>query len=289
MTTPDVAADREYIAQFESATLGIVVNVSGIPQDADGNAVTATLYNQDASASVFTRSADHPETGSYSVTLSSEDTITPGSYTLTFSYSIDTQPQTYVLYVYIGAADPAYNALAEPYRDIIESVNERFADTFDSTGGGVNLLMKFQSHFGRGRMARLLKIALNRINMLSQPVQTYTVDGSSMFPVAQWGGLLEFALYVEVLKHLMRSYTEQPEVLLGGNVSRFDRRDYVQRWQTILEIEQQDLERMLETYKIQFMFGPPRVLVAGGLFGALVPNTVTGSMEGRPRWYPVLH
>lgn len=289
MTTPATLPDREYIAQFDAGrVLGIVVNIDGTPAAADGNAVSVTLVNEDTSTSVWTRSADNPELGAYAVTLSSEDTDTVGSFRLDFSYDISSQPQIYSLWVYVGAADPAYNALSDGFRDIIESVYERFADGFDSVGGGPYVQMKFQSHFGRGRMARLLTIAINRLNTVAQPHQSYSTSQGNAFPFQQWGGLLEEALYIETIKHLMRIYTEQPDVLLAGGVSRLDRRDYQQRWATILEMEQSDLERMMDTFKIANMgLSNVRVLVAGGLFGSLAPNPRLGGFEGRPRFYPV--
>jgi hypothetical protein len=137
-------------------------------------------------------------------------------------------------------------------------------------------------------MAQLLRTAVGRLNTIAQPHQTYGVDGPNPFPVAQWGGLVEQMLYVEVIKHLVRTYTEQPEVILGQGVSRLDRRDYQQRWMTVLEMEQPDLQNMMDVFKMANMgLGRPHVLVSGGIFGQMSPTIPTGAMEGRPRFYPV--
>jgi hypothetical protein len=144
-----------------------------------------------------------------------------------------------------------------------------------------------QSNFGRNRLAQLLRIAVGRLNTAAQPYQTYTIDGDggASFPVQQWGSLLESALYVECLRHLMRSYVEQPEVQSGSGVSRLDRRDYMDRWGTVLQDEQQMLKSQLDTFKIAHMgLGTARVLVSGGAYGRWGPTRLPLSEAARPRW-----
>ena len=64
---------------------------------------------------------------------------------------------------------------------------------------------------------------------MAQPHMTYTLNEPGQFPHEQWGALLEFATYIETIKHLKRSYVEQPD-WQGVTVARADRRDYLQRW-----------------------------------------------------------
>jgi hypothetical protein len=92
--------------------------------------------------------------------------------------------------------------------------------------------------------------------------------GELGFPLIEWGPLLSDVLYVETIKHLVRSYLEQPEVVLGTAVSRVDRRDYFNRWQEILQIEDRDVQADLKRYRMANLgLGNFHVLVAGGVYG----------------------
>jgi len=95
---------------------------------------------------------------------------------------------------------------------------------------------------------------------------------------------------VEMVKHLIRSYVEQPALISSGAITRLDRRDYTQRWHEVLEEEQAELKSMLDTFKIRRMFGgAPKVLVSGGTYGRYAPTRIAGSVAARPRmwarWY----
>ncbi len=108
--------------------------------------------------------------------------------------------------------------------------------------------------------------AVGRLTTLAFPHGRYAADAN--FPVAVWGALLEQLLYIEVIKHLRRSYVEIPDIVLGTSISRGDRRDYLDRWGTILADEQEDLKIMLDNFKMAHMgLGNVSVLVAGGAYG----------------------
>jgi hypothetical protein len=153
--------------------------------------------------------------------------------------------------------------------------------------------MWYQTHFNRGRVAQLLNYAIQKINVAGQPVNWYTATGQntdgtpgSIFPLRGWEGLINSALTVEVIKHLMRAYVEDPDI--QGNVSaRVNRRDYLDRWRTMLDIEETDFKRMYETFKIRQMFiATPRVLVAGGAYANFAPVRMVGSVVARPQlWW----
>lgn len=132
--------------------------------------------------------------------------------------------------------------------------------------------MYAQSQFGRERVAQLLSQAMNILNTTSQPYQSYSTDPDSGFPFAEWGGLLTQATYIEVIKHLMRSYVEQADVQ-GVSLARLDRRDYLQRWETILRMEMDTFTPMLAIYKMAAMnLGRSSILVGGGVFGNYGPT-----------------
>lgn len=282
--------DRQWINQYAPTVLGLQVYVRGQIGDPDANLVKVTMTSEKTGVVVFTdRVATRAEEGAYELQLTSEETAVTGGYHLAWSYQIDGIGEVYETYIEVGQFSPDYAALADPMKAIVEQGWNRFEDLYDSPLGGPNLQVYAQSHFNRGRVAQLLRIAMGILNTTAQPFQTYTLDGDggAAFPVTRWGPLLEQALYVEILKHLRRSYVEQP-VLQGGEVTRLDRRDYFDRWDRVLQDEREQLKEQLDVFKIRAMgLGRPAVLVSGGAYGRMPsPVTYWGS-QGRPRFYRI--
>ena len=302
MTTPVVNADladwqeRQYISQFGMPQLGLTIYIGGLPADPDNQAVSAQLLLQNADGSTTTvnnYSALRTGTGVYQVTPSSNDTATPSDALLTWAYSISTQPQQYAAMLEIGRANPHYDSLpANMQLFIEEQLWSRFRDLIDSADGGPNLQTYYQGHWSRGRVAQLMIIALGKINASAQPFSIYSVDGKQgpQFPLQLWGGLLASWTYCEMVKHLIRSYVEQPNLMGGGGITRLDRRDYTDRWREVLKDEEAELKSLLDVFKIRHMgLGNPRVLVSGGTYGRYAPTRIAGSVAARPRmwarWY----
>jgi hypothetical protein len=287
--------ERQYISQFSQPPLGFTVYIGGQLADPDGQSVAARLLAQNpdgTTAVIQSYAAERLSAGTYQVTPSSADTRQPCQAELDWSYEISSQPQQYAAYLVIGPANPHYDALSLPMQDFLnDQVWVRFADLFDSAGGGPNLQSYFQAHWSRGRVAQLMAIALGKINAAAQPWSSYTLDGAggSLYPVEFWGGLLASYTYVEGVKQLIRAYTEQP-AFQGPGIARQDRRDYTDRWRQVLQDEQAELKSMLDVFKIRhIMTGSPRVLVSGGTYGRYAPTRVAGSVAARPRmwarWY----
>lgn len=283
--------ERRYISAYATDVLGLMLYSAGVPSDADAGVMLAFIRTSgsDAPVTVFSEQATKTATGTYEVTLTSDQTSTPGLYTLSWSYALNGAAQTYQTYAEIGQPTPDYDQLAPAMKQICDSVWIRLADLFDHPTGGPHLQTYFQDHFGRGRIAQLLRIALGRLNTMAQPYQTYTLEdghGGATFPIDQWGPLLETATWIETLKHLIRTYVEQPNFMGSGAVSRLDRRDYMQRWQSVLGEEEDMFKSQLDTFKIANMgFGRPQVLVSGGVFGRWGPTRIAGSVAARPRYW----
>lgn len=291
MAAPADYREREYLSLYATEVVGLVIHKSGVPADADGD-VTLNLIREDAPDGpvvVFSRIASHVATGTYEVLLGSEDTGTPGLYTLQWLYQLDAVDQEYRTYAEVGQSTPDYDMLAPGLKQVVDSVWIRIADLYDHPTGGPHLQTYFQTHFGRGRIAQLMRIALGKLNTVAQPHMTYTLDdgqGGATFPVANWGPLLESGTWIEVIKHLRRSYVEQPNFMGSGAVSRLDRRDYMQRWGEILGEEEETFKSQMETFKIAHMgFGRPKVLVSGGIYGRYGPTRLAGSVAARPRYW----
>jgi hypothetical protein len=290
--------DYVYVTQQGNDQVGIIINVGGVPTDPDGQVVLVAMTpDQIGSNPVFTgRDAVREYTGAYSYTFLSADTAVSGHYHLAWTYQLSGVPDTFLTPIEVGPYSPAYLALPADMRAIIELVWARFADGYDYAFGGPHLQSYFQSHFGRGRMAQLLQIVIMTVNTSMQPVSSYSLTGPSSdpnvppmgpaFPVQQWSGLLISGLTIEVFKHLMRSYVEEP---MAENVTaaRMTRRDYLERWGELLAVEQQTYQQMFEVFKIRQMFAglQPRVMVSGGVFGNFGPTRLAGNAAARPRYW----
>lgn len=278
--------DRERLSQYATETLGLAVAVAGTPTDVDLNQVTVAVTNEDTGGLVFTRPATHTIVGQYELILTPDDTATSGNFIAQWTYKLAGETQSYRSYYAIGGAQPDYDNLTDDLKAIVDSVWMRFADQFDSPNGGPNLATYFQTNWTRGRVAQLLRIGVGRLNTVAQPHSTYSIDpGGQVFPTVQWGPLLEQITYVEALKHLQRSYLEQP-VYEGSSITRLDRRDYFDRLGQLVSDEERRLQPQLDVFKIKQMgLGRPAVLVSGGIFGRYSPVNMPG-MAGRPRlWY----
>ena len=284
MTYP--APDREYISQNIQHVLGLEIRVSGELADPDGNAVSVRIVDESTAAVIVNRAAQRVAIGKYQIELTSAETSQAGDFTVTWSFTQGGQPNQYPTYISIQGSGEPYDSLSDGMKAIVEQAWVRIADLFDSPYGGPHLQTYYQSHFNRGRIAQLLYVAVGILNTAAQPHQTYTIDGDggATFPIEQWGSLLSQALWVEVIKHLRRSYIEQPRVE-NNSVTRLDRTSYSQMWAELLKEEQATLKSQLDPFKIAAMnLGRPSVLVSGGVFGRYGP-TRTATMAARPRYW----
>jgi hypothetical protein len=277
--------ERQFVSRYSIPTFVLSVHRLDELADADGNVVTVTMSDSLGNIVFLDAPALHTDTGIYEIVISSTYMAQVGNYTLTWDFDLDTVEQTYITPIEVGWTSPAYDALSVGFKGIIESVWARFADLFDSPDGGPHLQVYYQSHFGRGRLAQLLQIAVGKLNTTAQPHMTYTLDEQhGPFPYVQWGPLLEQGLYIETIKHLMRSYTEIPSES-SVPVAFLDRRDYLQRWQSILQMEMSDYENAFGSFRIAHMgLGRPAVLVSGGIYGNWGPTRLPYA-AGRPRFW----
>lgn len=156
----------------------------------------------------------------------------------------------------------------------------KLEDCFDSQLGGPWLRDMTLAYFSRDKMAKLTPDAIYRINYNYYPVTSFT---ETTFDYTNDGPLFSQALLVETIYHLMRSYVEQPNPD-GNPVTWFNRRDYLDRWRGILEIEEKKFLTWLDTWKSQFFqFGAGAMLIGGYASTALrAPRALRTRL---PRYY----
>jgi hypothetical protein len=144
---------------------------------------------------------------------------------------------------------------------IVELAWMKLEDLFDSELGGPHLRDRTLANFNRDKLARLLPDAFYMVNATYQPAGSFD---ENTFPYIPHAPLLAQALLVSGIRHLMRSYVEQPNPVGGGQITYFDRRDYLQRWQSIYTIENQQFIEWMDLFKKDQMgYGQTSTLVGG--------------------------
>jgi hypothetical protein len=161
---------------------------------------------------------------------------------------------------------------------IIDHAWLKLEDLFDSELGGPWMRDKTLNSFNKDKLAALLPDALYTINNEYQPTTTFDETNwpEAHIPLAAQG------LLVEAIYHMIRTYVEQP-LPSGGEMSWFDRRDYMQRWQSVLTVEEQKLFRLLDVFKIQFTgFGSTSILIGG--YSSPITRLSKAWRTRYPRW-----
>lgn len=152
-----------------------------------------------------------------------------------------------------------------PSDQIVDQVWLRLEDCFDSQEGGPWLRDQTLRFFNKQKISNFVAEALLDINV-TPPMTNATID---YFTTVEPTGdpdhdrpILVQGTLIAVIRHLMRSYVEQyqPE---GGEVTWLNRRDYLQRWQSILQVEEARFVRLLALWKRQFLgLGHSKLLVS---------------------------
>lgn len=126
---------------------------------------------------------------------------------------------------------------------------QKLSDCIDSELGGPWLRDMSKDRFDHSKIRSFVGEALLEINHV-QPATSFDVTS---FPYANDGtAIMAQALLVATIRHLMRSYTEQPDVT-NSPVGFFDRKRYQQAWSVIYQIELERFQRWLELWKRQFL------------------------------------
>lgn len=166
---------------------------------------------------------------------------------------------------------------------LVDAVQLRLEDCFDSVEGGPWLRDKSLSHFDYTKIADFIPEALLDINVQMPPTN---YDLGTFATQATIPGdnpnmpLLVKGVLILTVRHLMRSYTEQP-VPAGGQVVWHDRTRYQQMWNQIYQVEYADwLEKVRLFKRTELKLGHSAGLTLSKA-GRLYPY---GSMRSRGIW-----
>ena len=271
---------RKQISRFGIDKIGIrITGVSGVV-DADASTVHLDIYQESnfddldpIGPLIITADEgvdiDHPEVGVYTYTITPPVTNIVCLLKAVWSYKVGGVNLTYTEYLQIRDPMPTYDGFSDAEKGAVQLIINLFADSYDSTTGGPHLIEEFQTKFTNERIAQLLNWAVQKMNMSKQPITNWVLSSPGVagtFPT-NWWGLLIMGGYLEVMRHLIRSYVEQPDIR-NADVAYLDRRDYLSRWQSVLQMEQQEYDQMLTLVKRKMMaLGSTSMLVSGGIFG----------------------
>lgn len=225
--------------------------------------------------------------GIYTVSLSPAHTRERGNVTVRWTYSVGGVVSGFIDHLRITEYMPTYHGLKDWEQGTVDTVMFMLGDLFDSTDGGPNLQETYQAKFGPERVAQLLKVAVARLNVIGFPVTNFEVGTGSQVH-KNLRGILTIGLYIETLKHLIRSYVEQP-VFQNQQINYTDRRDYMTRWQSVLADEAKDYEKMVRMAKRSLLnLGGGSLLVSGGIYGSgrRVFKGVAGMQARSARFWP---
>lgn len=168
--------------------------------------------------------------------------------------------------------DTFASQLGTHLEQIADEVWMRLEDMFDSDEGGPWLRDVTHRFFDPTKIETFVSEALLQVN--NTPPMTEIDLGYFLIQIPNTDPMLigettttpDRYIVVQgtllaVIRHLIRSYTEIPDVR-GANVVFEDRRDYFQRWQMVYQMEEQAFNKTLALWKRQFYsFGKSAVLV----------------------------
>lgn len=274
---------RRPISQYSSEYIGVATYENGELADPDNQQVFLSV-TRDGVEIIAQTPATRDDVGLYSYLLTSSDNATKGDYTVTWTYQMNGQNREFTDTYTVTDPMPYWDGLSADERSLAFNVYHKVSDTFDSMEGGPYLWELYQTQWNAFETIAQLMVndAVTYINFTGQPafIPPFVVgnaDGRT-FPEA-WYGLLERAAYVEFLRHISRSYIEQPAVV-GVDAGRLDRRDYRDRWLQEWRDEKEMLDNMLKMFKRKFLVGgTKRAMLLGG--GA-IPRLL--SVPARPHW-----
>jgi hypothetical protein len=164
----------------------------------------------------------------------------------------------------------------------------KIEDCFDGEDEGPWLRDMTLNYFNKNKMESFIDEALMDINLQNPPTgldigQFVSIDNQGNALATGDFPLLIQGVFICVLRHLIRSYVEQPQPQ-GAQIAWHDRRDYLERWQSVYQIEREQYMRILALYKRRFLdLGHAKGLITAKA-GRLIPAPMRTRFIGRGFW-----
>lgn len=186
-------------------------------------------------------------TGQYVVTAATNDVS--GEYKAYATFVYDDQGEsnlTKSVPCDYEIVDPFERAGAGPADGAVDQCWMKIEDCFDSEFGGPWLRDMTMAVFDKSKVKGLLPEAFLEINQETP----FTDFNAENFPYAVHDGeaLLAEALLISTIRHLIRSYTEQPDTV-SSPVAFLDRKRYQEAWINVYNLELQRFQRWLTWWK----------------------------------------
>lgn len=277
----NAALVRKFVALNGLGYVGITVWDGSKAVDPDPNTLTLQVWFNDVTLS--TPASSDPrgvlvidtsdgivrtDIGQFYFDIGPQYTGNRGILTAQWSYTVNGDPFTYLDYLQILDQMPLYEQLSPEDRLLVEQVSWMFGDLFDSTEGGPHLIEEYQTHFDYERITELANVAVTRFNYIGFPATDLSFGTSTSASGGQFQGLLVIGTYIEVLRHLMRSYVEIPQ-FPGTTVTYTERGEYMRRWEAIFQSEWPDYQKSVIMAKRSLLnLGRGSLLLGGGYFGS---------------------
>jgi hypothetical protein len=138
--------------------------------------------------------------------------------------------------------------LTEDQEYVLKMAWVKLDDLFDSMEGGPHLKDRSKTGFDAAKSSLLMGYALAKINYGNPPL-AFT---PATFPYDTDSIVLSQSLVIQIIMHLIRSYTEQPTPQ-GTGYSRLSRKDYAQMWQSVLQTEQKEFEELVRIFRRKYL------------------------------------
>ena len=154
--------------------------------------------------------------------------------------------------------------------DAVDAAWRRFEDLFDSELGGPWVRDQTMARFDKDKIRMFLSDTMFDINSY-QPQTMYNIEG---FPYTEndGGALVTQGLVVHTIRHLMRSYVEQPDVM-NSPAGFLDRKRYLDAWTSVYQVELDRYVKMIDFWK-RFEFNKIGGAVLIGMkAGRMIPGS----------------